>query len=389
MVALWTIAWASLAIWIGLMIGRGGYWLPRPQLNAMTSTPTSQAQALSIVAIIPARNEESVLGETIVSVLSQKSDGPFHVILVDDRSEDATASVAQRVAEEGNLPNRLTVVEGLRLPPGWAGKVWAMHQGAQQDIARNADYLWFTDADIAHDPNILQALVHASLTEDLDLVSLMAQLRIDSRWDRLLIPAFVYFFAKLYPFRFVNSPRLRTAGAAGGCIFVRRKTLEDAGGIEAIRSALIDDCALGKLIKRHGGRIWLGFTQAVHSVRIYGTLKSVWDMVARSAFHQLNYSMLKLIGTVFGMLLIYAAPPVLTLIGLLASELGLAVLGGATWALMALSFIPILRHQQAPPWQALLLPVAGILYTGMTLSSAWRHHSGRSGLWKGRPYTGM
>jgi hopene-associated glycosyltransferase HpnB len=388
MSVVWAIGCVSLVIWIVLLVGRGGFWLPRPQLHATQQTSEDQQQPISVVAVIPARDEEAVIGETLPTVLSQDFAGELRVILVDDRSEDRTTAIAQQAAEQSDFAHRLTILSGTHLPEGWAGKVWAMNQGATQAAAESADYIWFTDADIAHDPGVLQALVQKAVTEDLDLVSVMAQLRIDSRWDRLLIPAFVYFFAKLYPFRFVNNPRLRTAGAAGGCILVHRKTLEDAGGIAAIRSALIDDCALGTLIKRHGGRVWLGFTRAVRSVRIYGPLKSVWDMVARSAFHQLNYSIFKLVGTIIGMLLIYAAPPAITLAGILTSKVGLAALGGATWALMALSFIPILRHQQAGIWQAPLLPVAGILYTAMTVSSAWRHATGRGGMWKGRPYAG-
>lgn len=392
MSVVWAIGCVSLAIWIVLLAGRGGFWLAKPQLHPVQQ-PVEKQKDISVVAVIPARNEEDVLGETLPTVLSQDFPGRFRVILVDDRSEDRTAAIAQQAAEQCGFAHRLTVLTGTPLPEGWAGKVWAMNQGVQA-AAGAEDFLWFTDADIAHGPGVLQALVQKAVTEDLDLVSVMAQLRMVSRWDRLLIPAFVYFFAKLYPFRFVNNPKLRTSGAAGGCILVRRKALEDAGGIAAIRSALIDDCALGKLIKRHGGRVWLGFAHAVRSVRIYGTLQSVWDMVARSAFHQLNYSIIKLLGTVIGMLLVYAAPPVVTFIGIatfvagISGGLGLAALGAVTWALMALSFVPILRHQQAPLWQARLLPVAGILYTAMTISSALRHATGRGGMWKGRPYAG-
>ncbi len=393
MIIAWVVAWTSLGIWIFLIIGRGLFWLPRPQLNAEGATTDFPQHAPSVVAIIPARNEEDVIAESLATVLNQAYRGLFHVLLVNDRSEDATANIVHRVADSSAASNRVTVLDGKPLPKGWAGKVWAMHQGAQHESALRADYLWLTDADIAHDPGMLNALVRKASSENLDLVSLMAQLRVDSYWDRLLIPAFVYFFAKLYPFRLVNNKHRRTAGAAGGCILVNRETLAAAGGVEAIHSALIDDCALGRLIKTFGGRVWLGFTRSVWSVREYKTLRSVWDMVARSAFHQLNYSVVKLLGTLIGMLLIYAAPPVITIIGALAAAgaaqgLGLVLLGGATWMIMALSFVPILRHQQAPAWQAPLLPIAGTLYTAMTLSSAWRHITGRSGMWKGRPYVG-
>ncbi|MFC2095434.1 glycosyltransferase [Candidatus Bipolaricaulota bacterium] len=393
MLIAWIVGGASLAAWIVLIVGRGGFWLARPQLNSADASLDTERRYPKVVAVIPARNEEAVLGTTLPTVLNQQYAGELRVIVVDDHSEDDTASVARRAAEQSEYPSRLTVHPNDPLPGKWAGKVWAMNGGAQLAAQEQAAYIWFTDADIAHDPGMLRALVDKATDESLDLVSVMAQLRIDSRWDRLLIPAFVYFFAKLYPFRLVSNPRRRTAGAAGGCILVRRSTLEKAGGLEAIRSALIDDCALGRLIKRHGGRVWLGFTRSVWSVRVYGTLRSIWDMVARSAFHQLGYSVWQLIGTLLGMLLIYAAPPVATLAGIVCmaagipGSSGLALFGGATWGLMTLSFLPILRHQRAGLWMAPLLPLAGVLYTAMTLSSAWRHATGRSGMWKGRTYS--
>ncbi len=394
MLIAWGVVYASLVAWIALIVGRGWFWLPQPQLDPVLFNLDTQRQDPAVVAVIPARNEEAVLGKTLPTVLNQEYEGEFRVILVDDRSEDGTVSVARSAAKHSGFPDRLNILPGQPLPDSWAGKVWAMNQGVDLAIAGPADFIWFTDADIAHDPGMLRALVKKATVEDLDLVSLMAQLRIDTRWDRLLIPAFVYFFAKLYPFQFVNSPRQRTAGAAGGCLLVRRQTLEEAGGVMAIRSALIDDCALGRLIKEHGGRIWLGFTHCIRSVRVYGTLQSIWDMVARSAFHQLNYSVMKLVGTVVGMLLVYFVPPVATIVGIVCvitsapGSIGLVTVGGATWGLMTISFLPILRHQHSGIWSVPLLPVAGALYTAMTVSSAWRHATGRSGMWKGRPYSG-
>ena len=394
MLIAWIVVGASLAAWIVLIVGRGGFWLPRPQLNSADSSLDTQRRYPKVVAVIPARNEEAVLGETLPTVLNQQYAGELRVIVVDDHSEDDTSSVARRAAAQNEYPQRLIVHPNQPLPDRWAGKVWAMNCGAQLAAQEQADFVWYTDADIAHDPGMLRALVDKATDEDLDLVSVMAQLRVDTGWDRLLIPAFVYLFAKLYPFRLVNNPRRRTAGAAGGCILVRRSTLEKAGGLEAIRSALIDDCALGRLIKGQGGRVWLGFTRSVWSVRVYGTLRSIWDMVARSAFHQLGYSLLKLIGTVIGMLLIYAVPPVATIAGIASLMAGipgsavLAVVGGTAWGLMTASFLPILRHQREGLWLAPALPLAGVLYTAMTVSSAWRHVTGRSGIWKGRTYSG-
>jgi len=394
MLIAWGVVGACLVAWIVLIVGRGGFWLPQPQLDPIQSNLETQRRDPVVVAVIPARNEEAVLEVTLPTVLNQQYAGELRVILVDDRSEDDTSSVSRCAAGRSEFPHRLTVLPGQPLPDNWAGKVWAMNQGAKLAATEPSDYVWFTDADIAHDPGMLQALVEKATAENLDLVSLMARLRVDTRWDQLLIPAFVYFFAKLFPFRFVNDLRRRTAGAAGGCILVRRSALEKAGGVVAIRSALIDDCALGRLIKGHGGRVWLGFTHGVQSVRVYGTLRSIWDMVARSAFHQLGYSVLGLIGTVIGMLLIYAAPPVATIVGIVCAVIGtpggasLAMVGGAAWGLMTISFLPILRHQRSEIWPAPLLPIAGVLYTAMTVSSAWRHVTGRSGMWKGRPYSG-
>ncbi len=391
MTAAWAVAGTCLALWVGLFFFRGGFWRVAPRLDAAPrGCVQTGSRTPSVAAVIPARNEADILPETLPTVVAQEYEGAFHVTLVDDQSTDATAAVAQEIAKVVGQSDRLTTLRGEPLPPGWTGKVWALAQGSRQGEPSNSDYLWFTDADIAHDAGVLRALVDKAESGELDLVSVMACLRVDSRWDRLLIPAFVYFFAKLYPFQFVRDPRRRTAGAAGGCVLVRRQVLEEAGGVEAFRSALIDDCALGRLIKRHGGRIWLGYTSSVRSVRTYGSLRSTWDMVARSAYDQLQYSPLILVGTVLGMILLYAVAPLATLGGLVAAALGvpgavwLALIGGIAWSLMTASFLPILDHHGAGRWPAIFLPVAGSLYTAMVLSSAWRHRTGRSGSWKGR-----
>ncbi len=398
MTAAWAVAGACLVSWVGLLFFRGGFWRVAPRLDAPPEGPVqTDPQAppqrpLSVAAVIPARNEADILPETLPTVVSQKYEGAFHVTLIDDQSTDATADVAQGAAKAAGRADRLTVLRGDPLPTEWAGKVWALAQGSKRAAPIDSDYLWFTDADIAYDAGVLRALVDKAESEELDLVSVMARLRVDSRWDRLLIPAFVYFFAKLYPFRFVGDPRRRTAGAAGGCVLVRRRVLQEAGGLEAIRSALIDDCALGRLIKRSGGRIWLGFARTVRSVRPYGSLRSTWDMVTRSAYDQLQYSPLLVAGTVLGMMLLYAVAPLATLGGLVAAALGLpgaawlALIGGTAWGLMTASFLPILDHHGAGRWPAIFLPVAGVLYTVMVVSSAWRHRTGHGGSWKGRTH---
>jgi len=380
----------SLVAWIVLVVGRGFFWWPSPRLEP---GDCAGDDAPSVAAVIPARDEAEILPEALPSVLEQAYGGVFRVVLVDDRSEDGTATVAREAAAGTDDADRLTVLAGEPLPAGWMGKVWAMEQGVVRARREwNPKYLWFIDADVAHDPWVLGSLVARAEDDDLDLVSVMATLRVESFWDRLLIPAFVYFFAKLYPFRFVGNRRRRTAGAAGGCMLVRAAALEQAGGLGAIRSALIDDCALGRSIKRSGGRVWLGFSRGVRSVRRYGRLSEVWRMVARSAYTQLRHSPLLLAGTVAGMLFLYALPPAGLFGGAIAAGLGipsatlLLALGGAAWGLMTASFVPILRHHGVGPWIAPLLPVGGILYTGMTISSAWRHVRGRGGAWKGRTY---
>ena len=416
MLALWGVAAASLAAWIGLLVGRGFFWWPSPRLEP--PAPGQNPPERAVVAVVPARNEAGILPRTLPTVLTQDHTGPFRVVLVDDRSEDGTATAARAATEAVSAGDRLEVVDGGPLPAGWSGKVRAMDRGVEAalgrlvnrrldrsapqaasaarvgawSVAERPDFLWFTDADVAHEPWVLGALVAKAEAEGLDLVSVMATLRVDSAWDRLLVPAFVYFFAKLYPFRFVGDPRRRNAGAAGGCVLVRRSALERAGGLEKIRSELIDDCALGRLIKRTGGRIWLGYSRGVRSVRGHGSLGSVWEMVARSAYTQLGHSPLNLAGTILGMLFLYALAPGACLAGGIAGALGVAgaipllVLGGAAWALMAASFVPLLRHHGVGGAVAPLLPVAGVLYTAMAVSSAWRHWRGRGGAWKGRTY---
>ena len=391
MLALWGVAAASLAAWTLLLVGRAFFWWPAPRLKGEVSG--AKPPPRSAVAVVPARDEAEILPRTLPTVLTQDYTGPFRVVLVDDRSEDGTASVARAAAQAASAEDRLEVVDGGPLPAGWSGKVWAMHQGVEaRSQADRPDFLWLTDADVAHEPWILGALIAKAEAEELDLVSVMATLRVESAWDRLLVPAFVYFFAKLYPFRFVGDPRRRNAGAAGGCILVRRSALDRAGGLAEIRSALIDDCALGRLIKRIGGRIWLGFSGGVRSVRSYGSLASVWEMVARSAYIQLGHSPLMLVGTILGMLFLYALPPLASLGGAVAlafdgtAAIPLAAVGGAAWALMATTFVPLLRHHGVGWAVAPLLPVAGVLYTAMTVSSAWRHWRGRGGAWKGRTY---
>ena len=341
-----------------------------------------------MTAVVPARNEAAVLGATLPGLLAQGYPAAFEVVLVDDESSDGTAQVAAK------LGGRLRVVTGRTPPPGWAGKVWAMAQGLE--AAADPCYVLFTDADIAYQPGTVAALVQAAQADDRGLVSQMALLRADTGWERLIVPAFVYFFAQLYPFRRVNRPGSRTAAAAGGCMLVRRSALEAAGGLERIRGARIDDVALGRLLKHSPEpvRCWLGLTTSVISVRPYPRLSGLWDMVARSAYTQLRYSPAVLAATILGLLWLYALPPVAAAGGLawLAAGGGtaaaaLAALGLAGWGLMSVTYLPMLALYRLSPARAPSLPLIAVIYAAMTADSARRYHMGRGGLWKGRTIT--
>ncbi len=406
-------ALAALA-WAYLLAARGGYWRTDQRLPAGPSDPPAgPADAPdpehwpSVAAVIPARNEAAILPETLPGLLAQDYPGALSVVVVDDDSTDGTAQVAAglgqpradqaradqapgqaRAGQEQARP--LRVISGSPTPAGWAGKVWAMAQG--QRAAPDADYLLFTDADIGYQPGTVTALVRAAEADDRVLVSQMALLRADTGWERLLVPAFVYFFAMLYPFRLVNRPGARTAAAAGGCMLVRRHSLAAAGGLERIRSARIDDVALGGLLKRAapGNRCWLGLTTDIRSRRPYPRLAQLWDMVARSAYTQLRYSPAALAGTVAGLLWLYLLPPAAAIAGLagLAAGAGaagwLAAAGLAAWVIMSVTYLPMLRLYGLSPLRAPSLPLIAVMYAAMTADSARRHHRGRGGEWKGR-----
>ncbi len=379
--------------WVYLLAGHGGYWRTGQRLPYAAADPAAWP---SVAAVVPARNEAAVLPGTLPTLLGQDYPGAFSVVLVDDDSSDSTASVARSVSQEIG-PERLRLVAGRPTPAGWAGKVWAMQQGVL--AAGDARYVLFTDADIGYAPGAVAALVRAAEADDRGLVSQMALLRAATFWERLLVPAFVYFFAQLYPFQWVNKPGARTAAAAGGCMLVRREALEAAGGLDRIRGARIDDVALGRLLKSPPDpvRCWLGLTTSVVSRRPYPRLAGLWDMIARSAYTQLRYSPAALAGTLAGLLWLYALPPAAALGGLAwlamkgEGEVGggvaaawLAAAGLAGWAIMAVSYVPILRLYRLSPLRAPCLPLIAMLYAAMTTDSARRYHLGRGGQWKGR-----
>jgi len=386
------ISLLSGLIWVGLLLFRGQFWRAN-QVLAPIPPPLDLQEWPSVYAIVPARNEADVLPQSLRSLLQQTYPGSFKIFLVDDQSTDRTGEIAQQIATDLDKTTQLQVIQTSPLPPGWSGKLWAMHQGIGIALTESAQptYFLLTDADIQHDANSILSLVTKAEQEQRDMVSLMVLLRCQSIWEQLLIPAFVFFFQKLYPFPWVNQPQNRMAAAAGGCTLVRRQALIAAGGIEAIRDALIDDCALASAIKltsnAHPNRnIWLGLTSATQSLRPYNTLNSIWSMVARTAFTQLKYSTLLLIGTVLGMFLIYLVPPISILLGLYLGSISTCLSGLVTWLLMTLAYLPTIRHYQLAPIWAVSLPLIALLYNLMTLDSARQHWQGKGGAWKGRVY---
>ncbi|MBD2448886.1 glycosyltransferase [Nostoc sp. FACHB-152] len=379
----------SLVIWLGLLSLRGQFW----RLDQKLEVTEPQLKSLpSVCVVIPARNEADVLPMSLRSLLLQDYPGNFNIFLVDDRSTDRTAAFAEGVAHALDKAQQLHIISGKPLPSGWSGKLWAVEQGIQYVetlyIKSLPDYFLLTDADIAHDIRNLQRLVAKAEQEDLDLVSVMVRLRCDTFWEKFLIPAFVFFFLKLYPFRWVNNPKNSTAAAAGGSILIRRTALERIGGIQAIRQALIDDCALANAVKSSHGRIWLGLSNLTCSLRPYNSLQTIWDMVARTAYTQLNYSPLLLLGTVVAMTLIYLIPPLGLLLGVVLGNWIIALTGLSAWLLMAIAYLPIIRFYKCSPLFAFSLPAIAFLYTLMTIDSAIRHWQGRGGAWKGRVYPG-
>ncbi len=364
---------AAAATWLYLIAGRGRFWWVRHD-----PLPAAAAER-SVVAVIPARDEAAVIERAIASLFAQRYPAPLHIVVVDDHSSDGTAAAVARAATAAGGVERLTLAAAEPVPAGWTGKLWAVHQGVAIARRWQPDYLLLTDADIVHAPDNLAELVARAEGGGYDLVSLMVRLNCRSAWERLLIPAFVFFFFKLYPPRFVANPRRRTAAAAGGCMLIRRATLERVGGIAAIRHEIIDDCALARRVKEVGA-VWLGAARDTCSIREYHSWRPIWDMIARTAFAQLNYSALALLGTVAAMALIYLAPPLLVLTG---SGWG-QVLGAAAWLGMSLAFLPILRSYRCPAVLAPLLPAIALFYTAATVASAVLYWRGRGGNWKGR-----
>lgn len=390
------IAGLSLMIWAGLTgVWGGGWWLCRVRLP-QRQTP-SEAQSLgaapAVVVVIPARNEAAQIAQVLRAHGASTYPGPLTVILVDDDSTDGTADIAREVAAHGARP--IHVIPGRPLPPGWTGKMWAVETGlaAADRLAPDAPWVLLTDADILHRPDTLTRLVakgeepRKGAEQGLSLVSLMAKLDCRGLWGWLLIPPFIFYFQKLYPFPWVNHPRLPLAGAAGGCMLVRRQALREIGGMGALKGALIDDCTFAAILKQGPPRrqTWLGLsTGEVVSLRDNRAFTSVWSMVRRTAFSQLRHSTALLVLCLLGLGLTYLAAPLLVVTWPWHGDPWAAGLAAGAWALMCVAYLPTLRLYGLPWLWTLSLPVATTLYGAMTCASAVAHWRGRGGLWKGR-----
>jgi hopene-associated glycosyltransferase HpnB len=366
-----TLAFLSLLIWLYLLFAHGRFWQSGPEL-----APARPDSTPSVAIVVPARDEASMIGATLRSLLAQDYAGTLRIILVDDDSHDSTGAIARGIAD-----GRLTVIDGQPRPAGWSGKLWAVAQGVAE--ADGSEFVLLTDADIVHDSRHVTTLVAQAERRSFDLVSEMVALACNSQAEHALVPTFVYFFQLLYPFAWVNDPLRATAAAAGGTILIRRRALERIGGIQAVRGALIDDVALAAAVKR-GGRIWLGHSGMARSVRAYPNAADIWRMIARTAYVQLRFSPLLLAATTLAMALTFLAPPYAALFGHGAARW----CGWLAWGAMAVSYVPTLHRFRRSVLWAPCLPLVAAFYMAATIGSALNHHLGRGVAWKGRAYQG-
>jgi hopene-associated glycosyltransferase HpnB len=370
-----SVAMLTAVTWSYLVLARGAFWRIK---SAKPDASDRAGFSGGVVAIVPARNEGELIGPVITSLLNQCVAMP--VVLVDDESTDGTADVARLAAEKAGKADALIVIQSKPLPAGWTGKLWAMHQGIERARALKPTWLMLADADVFHGPEAVENLGLLASHGHYDLVSFMVKLHCESLPEKLLIPAFVYFFFMLYPPAWIRDTRGSTAGAAGGCMLVRAETLERAGRLESIRGAVIDDCSLARLLKQRDGRLWLGLTDQSRSLRRYDKFSDLEHMVSRTAFNQLKHSSLLLLCTIAGMLITYLAPPLL----LLTRSRLTIIMGAAAWATMTMTYSTMVRYYRLNPVWALTLPLAALFYLGATLHSAVKYWNGSGGNWKGR-----
>jgi hopene-associated glycosyltransferase HpnB len=367
------------AAWVYLLTARGGFWRAARRDDARLQKQPALRRWPRVTAVIPARDEADVIAANIASLLRQDYRGAFSVIVVDDHSADDTAAVSRRAA--AGASRCVTVLTAPDLPAGWMGKVWALDCGIRhaESLPQPPDYLLLLDADIDLAPDTVATLVARAQCGGLVLTSLMAKLNCSSFTERALIPAFIFFFQMLYPFAWVNRSQRKTAAAAGGCMLVDRQSLGEAGGIQAIRGELIDDCALARLMKQQGA-IWIALTERAQSKRAYRSFGEIRRMIVRCAFTQLHRSVALLACTTVAMVVVFVAPPVIVLLGAGAARM----LAALAWASMALAFQPTLRRHRLAPWWGIALPAIAACYVMLTLDSAYLHMRGRGGEWKGR-----
>lgn len=376
------IAIVPLLIWIYLLFGRGGFW--RVSKNLAPDTPRITPDR-RVAAVIPARNEAAVIGEAITSLFNQDFPARLHIVVVDDGSTDGTAEVARAAAERAGKSPQLTIVTGQPPAPGWTGKLWALSQGVARAEALAPDYFLFTDGDVRHGRQSLAGLIATAESGGpesggYDLVSHMVKLACVTAAEKALMPAFVYFFLKLYPPAWIRLQHRKTAAAAGGCILIRPEALRRIGGIQAIGNEVIDDCALARAVKSTGGRIWMALTRETESIRSYATFGEIARMISRTAFNQLGHSGLLLAGTLIGLFFTYLLPPLLLLTGRKIVMLA----GAAAWLLMSLSYLPMVRFYRRSAAWSFALPLIAVFYMGATVHSAFQYWRGRGGEWKGR-----
>ena len=370
------IAAVPLAIWLYLFLARGNFW----RLRVDAIVPGSLDRWPRVVVIVPARNEAETIASAIVALAKQDYPERLSIVVVDDHSDDGTAGLARKAAEESSRDHGITILQAAPLAPGWTGKLWALNEGLHAVAEQAPEFFWFTDADVKHAPDTLRRLVFRAEQESLDLTSLMVLLRAKTVPERLLIPAFLYFFLMLYPPRWIAGPKKRTACAAGGCILLRRSAFERFGGLETIRGEVIDDCALARAVKNSGGNIWMGLTRNSISLRGYGGFAEIREMIARTAFTQLRYSFFLLLVTVLGLFATYLLPWIL----FWTTNESAWLLAGITISVMMATYSVTVRFYGVSPLWALTLPIAAIFYVYATCVSAVRYWLGRGGQWKGR-----
>jgi hopene-associated glycosyltransferase HpnB len=370
------LAAIPLAIWLYLLLARGNFW----KVSEDDISPGELQHWPRVVAVVPARNEAETIAQTVRGLAVQDYPGEFEIVVVDDQSEDGTAALAQKAAAECGAKKRLTIHSVATLPAGWSGKLWALKEGVAVAAKKRPEYFWFTDADIAHAPDTLRRLVFRAEKESLALYSWMVLLQAKTFPEKLLIPPFLYFFLMLYPPRWTIEPKTRTAGAAGGCILLRREALERIGGLAVIRNEVIDDCALARAVKRNGGKVWMGLTRASVSLRAYGSFGEIRDMIARTAFTQLRYSFVLLVGTLAGLLVTFWLAWILFFTGNDPAW----IMASTAISIMTTTFLlTVLFYRLSPLW-AFTLPIAALFYGYATFLSALRYWLGRGGQWKGR-----